>query len=101
LGTHFFNPPRYLKLLETIPGPDTDPAALLAMEAFADRVLGKGIVRCKDTPNFIANRIGSYGMGAALLAMHELDLTTEEVDYLTGPPTGRPGTPPSPPATTP
>jgi 3-hydroxyacyl-CoA dehydrogenase len=89
LGTHFFNPPRYLKLLETIPGPDTDPAVLAAVEAFADRVLGKGIVRCKDTPNFIANRIGSYGMGAALAAMQDLDLTIEEVDYLTGPAIGR------------
>jgi 3-hydroxyacyl-CoA dehydrogenase len=89
LGTHFFNPPRYLKLLETIPGPETDPDALTAMEAFADRVLGKGIVRCKDTPNFIANRIGSYGMGAALAAMQNLDLTIEEVDYLTGPAIGR------------
>ncbi len=89
LGTHFFNPPRYLKLLETIPGPDTDPAALLAMESFGDRVLGKGIVRCKDTPNFIANRIGSYGMGAALQAMLDLDLSIEDVDYLTGPAIGR------------
>jgi 3-hydroxyacyl-CoA dehydrogenase len=89
LGTHFFNPPRYLKLLETIPGPDTEPAALAAVEAFGDRVLGKGIVRCKDTPNFIANRIGSYGMGAALRAMQDLDLTIEDVDYLTGPAIGR------------
>jgi 3-hydroxyacyl-CoA dehydrogenase len=89
LGTHFFNPPRYLKLLETIPGPDTDPEAVLAFEAFGDRVLGKGIVRCKDTPNFIANRIGSYGMGAALRAMQDLDLTIEDVDYLTGPAIGR------------
>ncbi len=89
LGTHFFNPPRYLKLLETIPGPDTDPAALAAVESFVDRVLGKGIVRCKDTPNFIANRIGSYGMGAALRALQDLDLTIEEVDYLTGPAIGR------------
>jgi 3-hydroxyacyl-CoA dehydrogenase len=89
LGTHFFNPPRYLKLLETIPGPETDPQALLAFEAFGDKVLGKGIVRCKDTPNFIANRIGSYGMGAALRAMQDLDLTIEDVDYLTGPAIGR------------
>ena len=89
LGTHFFNPPRYLKLLETIPGPDTDPAVLAAMEEFCDRVLGKAVVRCKDTPNFIANRIGSYAFGAAMRAMQELDLTVEEVDYLTGPPIGR------------
>src|SRR6185295_3241003 len=60
LGTHFFNPPRYLTLLETIPGPDTDPQLVSAMEAFCDSRLGKGVVRCKDTPNFIGNRIGSY-----------------------------------------
>ena len=89
LGTHFFNPPRYLKLLETIPGPDTDPAVVAAVEAFADRVLGKSVVRCKDTPNFIANRIGSFGFGAALKAMMDLDLTVEEVDTLTGPAVGR------------
>jgi 3-hydroxyacyl-CoA dehydrogenase len=88
-GTHFFNPPRYLKLLETIPGPDTDLARLAAFEAFAERVLGKGVVRCKDTPNFIANRIGSYAFGAALQALVELDLTIEEVDALSGPAIGR------------
>src|SRR6185295_19117423 len=58
-------------------------------EAFADRVLGKGVVRCKDTPNFIANRIGSFGFATALAAMKELDLTIEEVDQLTGPAIGR------------
>jgi 3-hydroxyacyl-CoA dehydrogenase len=89
LGTHFFNPPRYLKLLETIPGPQTDPALLAAFEAFADRVLGKAVVRCKDTPGFVANRIGSFGFGAALRAMVDLDLTVEEVDALTGPAIGR------------
>jgi len=89
-GTHFFNPPRYLKLLETIPGPDTDLEVLAAMEAFCEEVLGKGVVRCKDTPNFIGNRIGSYGLGAALRAMADLDLTIEEVDALTGPAIGRP-----------
>jgi 3-hydroxyacyl-CoA dehydrogenase len=88
-GTHFFNPPRYLKLLETIPGPDTDRALLARFEAFADRVLGKGVVRAKDTPNFIANRIGTFAFGAALRAMRELDLTIEEVDALTGPVIGR------------
>jgi len=90
LGTHFFNPPRYLKLLETIPGPDTDPAVLEAMETFCADVVGKGVVRCKDTPNFIGNRIGSYGMGAVMQAMLDLDLTVEEVDTLTGPAIGRP-----------
>ena len=89
LGTHFFNPPRYLKLLETIPGPETDPAVLLGMEAFCDRVVGKAVVRCKDTPNFIGNRIGSYGLGVVLRAMVDLDLTVEEVDLLTGPAIGR------------
>jgi 3-hydroxyacyl-CoA dehydrogenase len=88
-GTHFFNPPRYLKLLETIPGTETDEETLAGFEAFADRVLGKGVVRCKDTPGFIANRIGSFGFGAALRAMMDLDLTVEEVDVLTGPALGR------------
>jgi 3-hydroxyacyl-CoA dehydrogenase len=89
LGTHFFNPPRYLKLLETIPGPESDPEVVERISAFCDRVLGKGVVRAKDTPNFIANRIGSYAFGQALRAMQELDLTIEEVDYLTGPAIGR------------
>jgi 3-hydroxyacyl-CoA dehydrogenase len=89
LGTHFFNPPRYLKLLEAIPGPDTDPAVVEAICAFCDGWLGKGVVRAKDTPNFIANRVGSYAFGQAVRAMQELDLTIEEVDYLTGPAIGR------------
>src|SRR4030095_6417600 len=88
-GTHFFTPPRYLKLLETIPGSRTSPEALAAMEAFMDRVMGKAVVRCKDTPNFIGNRIGSFGMGAVLQAMMDLDLTVEDVDTLTGPAIGR------------
>jgi 3-hydroxyacyl-CoA dehydrogenase len=90
LGTHFFNPPRYLKLLELICGPETDPAVADAMAAFCDQVLGKGVVRCKDTPNFIGNRIGSYGMSAVMQAMLDLDLTVEDVDTLTGPLIGRP-----------
>jgi 3-hydroxyacyl-CoA dehydrogenase len=89
LGTHFFNPPRYLKLLETIPGADSDPALLLALEEFCERVVGKSVVRCKDTPNFIANRVGAYGFGAVLRAMQELELSVEEVDALTGPAIGR------------
>jgi 3-hydroxyacyl-CoA dehydrogenase len=89
LGTHFFNPPRYLKLLETIPGPDTDPGVVDAISAFSDEVLGKGVVRAKDTPSFIANRVGSYAFGQAIRAMQELDLTIEDVDYLTGPAIGR------------
>jgi 3-hydroxyacyl-CoA dehydrogenase len=89
LGTHFFNPPRYLKLLETIPGRETDPAVLAAMEAFLETVVGKAVVRAKDTPNFIANRIGSYGFGVALQVMVDLDLGVDEVDTLTGPAIGR------------
>jgi 3-hydroxyacyl-CoA dehydrogenase len=89
-GTHFFNPPRYLKLLETIPGPDTDPAVMAAVERFLDEVVGKGVVRCKDTPNFIGNRIGLYAMALTLRNMVDLDMTIEEVDTLTGPSTGRP-----------
>jgi 3-hydroxyacyl-CoA dehydrogenase len=88
-GTHFFNPPRYLKLLETVPGPETDAGLLQAFEAFSDRVLGKAVVRCKDTPGFIANRIGSFGFAAAVRAMQDLDLSVEEVDALTGPLIGR------------
>jgi 3-hydroxyacyl-CoA dehydrogenase len=90
LGTHFFNPPRYLKLLETIPGEETDAGILAAMEAFCEEVLGKAVVRCKDTPNFIGNRVGMYGMATTLRAMVDLDLTLEEVDALTGPAIGRP-----------
>lgn len=84
-GTHFFNPPRYLKLLETIPGPDTDPELLAAMEEFCAEVVGKGVVRCKDTPNFIGNRVGMFAMAATLRAMVEMDMTIDEVDALTGP----------------
>ncbi len=83
-GTHFFNPPRYLHLMELIPGQDTDPDILAAVEDFADRRLGKGIVRTKDTPNFIANRIGSFMGGTIAKTMVEEDFTIEEVDALTG-----------------
>jgi 3-hydroxyacyl-CoA dehydrogenase len=89
-GTHFFNPPRYLKLLETIPGPDTDLELMAGVERFLDEVVGKGVVRCKDTPNFIGNRIGLYAMALTLRTMVDLDMTIEEVDTLTGPATGRP-----------
>jgi 3-hydroxyacyl-CoA dehydrogenase len=90
LGTHFFNPPRYLHLLELIPGADTDPAILADVEDFADRRLGKGVVRTKDTPNFIANRIGSFFGGTIAKTMVEEDFTIEEVDALTGPLIGLP-----------
>ncbi len=90
LGTHFFNPPRYLHLMELIPGPGSDPAILKAVEDFADRRLGKGVVRTKDTPNFIANRIGSFFGGTIAQALVEQDLSIEEVDTLTGPLIGLP-----------
>jgi 3-hydroxyacyl-CoA dehydrogenase len=89
-GTHFFNPPRYMKLLEIIPGNDTDPVIIEFMKDFADRVLGKGVVMAKDTPNFIGNRIGVYGLLAVMEAMKAEGLSVEEVDALTGPATGRP-----------
>lgn len=84
LGTHFFNPPRYLHLLEIIPGPETDPAVIDAVSRFADQRLGKGVVPCKDTPNFIANRIGSFVGATVAKTMIEGDYTIEEVDALTG-----------------
>ena len=90
LGMHFFNPPRYLHLLEIIPAPDTDPALVRFMCRFGEDHLGKGAVLCKDTPSFIANRIGTYGVCVALQAMAEEGLTVEEVDLLTGPILGRP-----------
>ncbi len=92
LGTHFFNPPRYLKLLEVIPHTQTDPALVDFMVEYGTNVLGKGVVVCKDTPNFIANRfislVGSYTMGYAL----DHGYTVLEVDNLTGPLIGRPKT---------
>ncbi|SFR05044.1 3-hydroxyacyl-CoA dehydrogenase/enoyl-CoA hydratase family protein [Desulfoscipio geothermicus] len=84
LGAHFFNPPRYMKLLELIPCSETLPEVLEFMRDFGERILGKGVVICKDTPNFIANRIGVYGMCATIKAMLDFGLTVEEVDALTG-----------------
>ena len=92
LGTHFFNPPRYLHLLEIIPGPDTLPEVLAAVSEFADLRLGKGVVRAKDTPNFIANRIGTFCICQILRAMEEEGLSVDEVDQLTGPVIGWPKT---------
>ncbi len=89
-GTHFFNPPRYLPLLELIPGPDTDPAVLSFLEEYGSRVLGKVTVLCKDTPAFIANRIGVFGIMGLFHLVEEMGLTVEEVDRLTGPVLGRP-----------
>ncbi|HEV2221989.1 MAG TPA: 3-hydroxyacyl-CoA dehydrogenase NAD-binding domain-containing protein, partial [Candidatus Acidoferrales bacterium] len=89
-GTHFFNPPRYMKLVELIAGPKTKPEVLAALDEFCDRRLGKGVVVAKDTPNFIANRIGTFSMLNALRLMGELDMTVEEVDACTGPAIGQP-----------
>lgn len=89
LGTHFFNPPRYMHLLEVIPTPETDPAVIGAMRGFAERTLGKGIVIAKDVPGFIANRLGVYGMVATMRRMEQHGLTIDEVDGLTGSLIGR------------
>ncbi len=83
-GTHFFNPPRYMRLLEIIPTPDSDPKLIEAVEHFSDIQLGKGVVRAKDTPNFIANRIGIFSVLNVMRLMREMDLSIEEVDALTG-----------------
>jgi len=90
LGTHFFNPPRYLPLLEVIPTADTDPAVVTRVSDFADRRLGKGVVVTRDTPNFIANRIGLYGVIAVLRIVERGSLTIEDIDAITGPALGRP-----------
>ncbi len=89
-GTHFFNPPRYLKLVEIIPGPATSPDVIEALTQFCDHRLGKGVVIAKDTPNFIANRIGAYSMLNAIRVMDRLGMTFEEVDACTGPALGWP-----------
>jgi len=89
-GTHFFNPPRYLKLMEVIPTAKTDPDIIDFFMQYGDRFLGKTTVLCKDTPAFIANRVGIYGIMKVLKTMQELDLTVDEVDKLTGPVIGRP-----------
>jgi 3-hydroxyacyl-CoA dehydrogenase len=91
-GTHFFNPPRYMRLLEVIPTSETDPALVAAFTAFADRNLGKQVVRANDTPNFIANRIGISVLFSAAALMLEQGLTIEEVDALTGQAIGFPRT---------
>jgi 3-hydroxyacyl-CoA dehydrogenase len=82
-GTHFFNPPRYMRLLEIIPTPETDPAAIASVAHFCDVRMGKGIVTAKDTPNFIANRIGTFAGLNVFRVMQSMDLTIEEVDALT------------------
>ncbi len=90
LGTHFFNPARYLKLLEIIPIQETDPDVLEFMTSFAENTLGKGVVIAKDTPNFIANRIGTYGLLVTVREMLSSGCRIGEVDTVTGPLIGRP-----------
>ena len=89
-GTHFFNPPRYLRLLEIIPTPETDPDVTAFLMNYGDQVLGKTTVLCKDTPAFIANRVGVFGMMAIMNSMEQLNLTVDDIDALTGPVMGRP-----------
>ena len=91
-GTHFFNPPRYLRLLEIIPTPSTSPEVVDFLMHYGDIYLGKETVLCKDTPAFIANRVGVYAMAKVFQLTQELGLTIEEVDALTGPAIGRPKT---------
>jgi 3-hydroxyacyl-CoA dehydrogenase len=90
LGTHFFNPPRYLKLLEVIPRRETDPDLVEGVARFAERVLGKRVVIARDTPGFIANRLGVHSMMVVFPLMQEFGMTIEEVDALTGPLIGNP-----------
>ena len=89
-GTHFFNPPRYMRLLEIIPTPEADRAAIDAVSQFCDVHLGKGVVIAKDTPNFIGNRIGTFSVLNVMRLMQEMDLTIEEIDALTGDAVGWP-----------
>ncbi|HEY0565260.1 MAG TPA: 3-hydroxyacyl-CoA dehydrogenase family protein, partial [Terriglobales bacterium] len=89
-GTHFFNPPRYMRLLEIIPTPDADPDAITAVSDFCDKRLGKAIVVAKDTPNFVANRIGTFSVLNVMRVMREMDLSIEQVDALTGSAVGWP-----------
>jgi len=90
LITHFFNPVRYMRLLEVVPDVDTDPALLEFMRQFATEVLGKGVVLCKDTPNFIANRLGVYGMLSTIRRALDESYSISEVDAILGPSMGRP-----------
>jgi 3-hydroxyacyl-CoA dehydrogenase len=91
-GTHFFNPPRYMRLLELIPTPDADPAAMDTIARFCDLHMGKGVVYAKDTPNFIANRIGTFSALNVMRLMQEMDFSIEDVDALTGTAVGWPKT---------
>ena len=91
-GTHFFNPPRYMRLLEIIPTPETSPEVVDFLMHYGDLFVGKQTVLCKDTPAFIANRVGVYAMAKIYQLTTELGLTIEEVDKITGPAIGRPKT---------
>ncbi|MGE3887599.1 MAG: 3-hydroxyacyl-CoA dehydrogenase NAD-binding domain-containing protein [Vicinamibacterales bacterium] len=91
LGTHFFNPPRYLRLLELVPTAETDPAVVAEVTRVGDRLLGKGVVVAKDTPNFIGNHIALYGVACMLQALASGKYSIEEIDAITGPAIGRPG----------
>ena len=90
IGTHFFNPPRYLHLMELIPSADTNPSILQKLTEFMSTRLGKGVVLCKDTPNFIGNRVGVFAMMSPIQSMNKYNLSVDEVDFLTGPLIGRP-----------
>ena len=90
LVTHFFNPPRYMRLLEIVPNKFTDPEVVRFLAGFIEKRLGKGIVFAKDTPNFIANRIGTYSILSGIRLMIEMGMTVEEVDAVAGPATARP-----------
>jgi len=90
--THFFNPPRYMRLLELVGGPDTDQGTIATLRDFGDRALGKAVVDCKDTPGFIANRIGILWMGVAVRFAFEDGITVEEADAVMGKPVGIPKT---------
>jgi len=90
LGTHFFNPPRYMKLLEIIPVPATSKAVVVRMADIGERIVGKGVVYAKDTPNFIANRVGAFSAAVTMRTMIEDGYRIEEVDQITGPAIGRP-----------
>jgi 3-hydroxyacyl-CoA dehydrogenase len=92
LGTHFFNPPRYMKLLEIIPGAETKKEVINYMFDFCERVLGKGVVLCKDVPNFIGNRIGTFDISNALNLMLKKNMTIPQLDAIVGKGIGRPGT---------
>jgi 3-hydroxyacyl-CoA dehydrogenase len=92
LGTHFFNPPRYMKLLEIIPGAETKPEVVAYMTQFCEQVLGKGVVVCKDVPNFIGNRIGLFDFSNAIHLTQDKNLKVEETDAIIGKALGRPGT---------